>query len=242
MNFTMNKIIIVYLLLVIRLAFAQSDSALVIFKTNNDSTGFFVDNKFLGIGKNIDLKIEEGIHTIFLTENIRQWDAEIIKDTISIEDSDELVLEYNFKERNLVNTIPQDVYIYDQDSLIGFTPTYIETGLLSLQLEKPDYKTISVDYNEISNGKTPELQFTGEPPKTSFYGSTLFTVLLGTAIALGATTAYLKLEADDNFEEYLITGDPELIDKVDQYDLASGTSLVLMELNVALIIYLFLSE
>jgi len=242
MNFTMNKIIIVFILLVFRITFAQSDSTLLVIQTNNDSTGFFVDNKFLGIGENVDLKVEEGIHTIFLSENIRQWDAEIIKDTISIEDSDKLILEYNFKERTLVNTIPQDVYIYEQDSIIGFTPAYIETGLNQLKLEKPNYKTLSVNYSEISNGKRPELQFTGESPKTPFYGSTLFTVLLGTAIALGATTAYLKLEADDNFEEYLITGDPELIDKVDQYDLASGASLVLMELNVALIIYLFLSE
>ena len=42
--------------------------------------------------------------------------------------------------------------------------------------------------------------------------------MLGTAIALGATTAYYKLEADDLYEEYKITGDPGLVDNIEHYD------------------------
>ena len=146
------------------------------------------------------------------------------------------------KSKEIVNTIPEDVYVYEKDSLMGFTPALIETGFSKLELEKPDYSSISVTADIVESGTKPELKYIGEPPKEPFYGSALFTILLGTAIALGATTAYLKLEADDNFEQYLITGDPELLEQVDNYDVSSGATLVAFELNVALIIFLFLAE
>jgi len=222
--------------------FSQSDSVNLIIQTNSDSTGFFIDNKFFGVGNKLETEIVEGQHTLYLVESIKLWNAEVIKDTIFIESTDDLVLEYSFKSRILVNTIPQDVYVYENDSLVGFTPTIIESGFTKLELEKPDYKSISISPVDLSNGEKPKLNYTGEPPKTQFYGSALFTILLGTAIALGATTAYLKLEADDKFEEYEITGNPELIDEVNQYDVSSGATFVVFELNVALIIYFFLSE
>lgn len=241
MNSLNSKILFLSLFILCN-SFAQTNSIQLLIQTNRDSTGFFIDNKFIGVGKNLTLNIEAGTHTIYLVESIKQWDAEIIKDTILVEGINQLNLEYNFNEKFLVNTVPQDVSVYEKDSLMGFTPAYIESGFTDLQLKKLNYQNINVSFNEIAGGDKPELIFTGEPPETPFYGSALFTLLLGTAIALGATTAYLKLEADDKFEEYSITGDPELIDEVNQYDVASATTLVIFELNVALIIYFFLTE
>ena len=239
---SLNSKILFLSLFIFYNSFAQTDSTPLLIQTNRDSTGFFIDNKFFGIGKNLTLYIAEGTHTIYLVESIKQWDAEFIKDTIMVEGINQLKLEYHFKEKILINTIPQDVSAYEKDSLMGFTPAYIESGFTELQLKKLNYQNINVSFSEVSWGEKPELKFTGEPPETPFYGSALFALLLGTAIALGATTAYLKLEADDKFEEYTITGDPELIDEVNQYDVASATTLVIFELNVALIIYFFLSE
>jgi len=70
----------------------------------------------------------------------------------------------------------------------------------------------------------------------------LFKVLLGTAIALGATTAYYKLEADKNFDEYQVTGDPAALEQTDKYDLISGITFVAMQIDFGLILYLFLSD
>jgi hypothetical protein len=58
----------------------------------------------------------------------------------------------------------------------------------------------------------------------------------------GATTAYYKLEADDKFDEYKITGNPELVDEIDNYDLISAATLVALEVNIGLIIYFFLTD
>ena len=141
-----------------------------------------------------------------------------------------------------MDTDPQDVYVFSNDSLIGYTPLYLKPGFKSLVLEKPDYLSKEITFDEISLNEKIKLDFIGEENNGSFYESTIFKVLVGTAIALGAATAYFKLEADNRFEEYKITGDPELLNQTDRLDIISGVSFVALQINFGLIIYLFLSE
>jgi len=242
MNFQIKKIFLLSLITTFSVVYAQEKSTNLIIETNRNDAGLFFDNKFIGTGSDFTMEVDSGLHTIYISENIRDWDAEIVRDTIQLSQSDSLVLHYIFKNKDIVNTIPEDVYVFENDSLMGFTPALIESGFLTLELEKPDYSSISISTEIIESGTKPELKYIGEPAREQFYGSALFTILLGTAIALGATTAYLKLEADDNFEQYLVTGDPELLEQVDSYDVSSGATLVAFELNVALIIFLFLAE
>ena len=222
--------------------YAQESSNNLTINTSSENAGLFIDTNFIGVGSEFQIELEPGIYSIKIVEDLKIWNAEIITDTIQVENSEELILKYTFKEQTLLNTNPQDVYVFERDSLVGFTPILLEAGFKELKLDKPDYKSIYVTPEEVSNGKIPELLFTGQPPKQQFYGSTLFTILLGTAIALGATTAYYKLEADDKFEEYKITGNPELVDEIDNYDLISAATLIALEVNLGLIIYFFLAE
>lgn len=222
--------------------YAQESSNNLTINTSSENAGLFIDTNFIGVGSEFQIELEPGIYSIKIVEDLKIWNAEIITDTIQVENSEELILKYTFKEQTLLNTNPQDVYVFERDSLVGFTPILLEAGFKELKLDKPDYKSIYVTPKEISNEKIPKLLFTGQPPKQQFYGSTLFTILLGTAIALGATTAYYKLEADDKFEEYKITGNPELVDEIDNYDLISAATLIALEVNLGLIIYFFLAE
>jgi hypothetical protein len=242
MNSQIKKILLIYVLSTFCILYAQENSTTLIIETNRDDAGLFFDDKFFGTGNQFNLDVESGLHTIYISENIRDWDAEIIKDTVQVSKSDNLNLQYNFKSKDIVNTVPQDVYVYEKDSLMGFTPALIETGFLKLKLEKPDYSSLSVSAEEINSGIKPKLKYIGKPPKDQFYGSTLFTVLLGTAIALGAATAYYKIEADNLYDEYLITGDQGLLDNINQYDGQSAGTLIAMELCVGAIIYFFLTE
>lgn len=242
MNFQIKKILLLCLVSTLSIVHAQEKSTSLIIETNRGDAGLFFDDKFIGTGNQFTLNIENGSHTIYISENIKDWDAEIIMDTIDVEYSNQLKLDYNFKEKILINTDPQDVSVYEKDSLMGFTPAYIESGFTELQLKKMDYQNINVSFSEVSGKKKPELIYNGEPPKTPFYGSTLFTVLVGTAIALGAATAYYKLEADDLYDEYLITGDQGLLDNIDHYDGQSAGTLIGMELCVGAVIYFFLTE
>jgi hypothetical protein len=132
--------------------------------------------------------------------------------------------------------------VFSNDSLLGYTPLYINKNLNSLLLEKPDYMSKEITIDDIILTEKIKLDFIGEENNGSFYGSTVFKILIGTAVALGAATAYFKLEADNRFEEYKITGDPELLNQTDRMDIISGISFVALQINFGLIIYLFLSD
>ena len=223
------------------ISYAQEGLTILAIQTNVDSAGLFIDDNFISVGRMFQIELEPGVHSIQIVEELKKWNAETITDTIQIEKSGELFLSYTFKDQSLLNSNPQDVYVFEKDSLVGFTPILLEAGFKELKLEKPDYKSIYITPEEISNGEMPELQFTGQPPEQQFYGSTLFKVLLGTVIALGATTAYYKLEADKLYEEYKITGDPGLVDNIDHYDGQSAGTFIAMEICVGALIYFFLN-
>jgi hypothetical protein len=154
----------------------------------------------------------------------------------------EFTLNYYFKDELLLDTDPQDVYVFSNDSLIGYTPLYLRRDFKSLLLEKPDYSSKKITIDDINISEKIKLDFIGDENDGSFYESTIFKVLVGTAMALGAATAYFKLEADNRFEEYKITGDPELLNQTDRLDVISGVSFVALQINFGLIIYLFLSD
>ena len=65
---------------------------------------------------------------------------------------------------------------------------------------------------------------------------------MGTMVALGVTTAYLKLKADDKFAEYKITGDPDLLEQTNKLDTLSAITFVALQINFGTIIYLFLVD
>lgn len=242
MNLVIKNILILIVASTSSILNAQVDSTMLTVRTNVNSAGLFIDDKLSGVGKTIQVQVDSGIHLIQIVEDLKKWNAEIIYDTIIVKANDELILTYNFKSQVLLNTKPQDVYVFEKDSLIGFTPILLKEGYVDLKLEKPDYKSIYVTQNEISDDKIPELQFTGQPTDQQFYGSIMFYTLLGTAIALGVTTAYNKLKADDLYEEYKITGDKGLIDNIEHYDDQSAWTLIATELCIGAIIYFFLAE
>ncbi len=242
MNLSIKIQLLVLTLVIFFNAYAQDDKSTITIQTNVDSAALFIDENFIGVASKFQIEEKIGIHSLLLIDNLKRWNAETIEDTIVIKDTMELFLSYSFKSQTILNTNPQDVRVYENDSLIGFTPILLESGFKNLTLEKPDYTSLIVTSEEINKGQIPELRFDGEAPNKEFYGSTLFTVLLGTAIALGAATAYYKLEADDLYEKYKITGDPGLVDNIDHYDGQSAGTFIAMEICVGTLIYFFLTN
>lgn len=76
----------------------------------------------------------------------------------------------------------------------------------------------------------------------SFIDSDLFLVMVGSAVALGASAAYFKLESDNYYEKYEETNDKQYLDKTDRYDIYSGVSLGVLQVNFGFLIYKFLSD
>jgi len=221
---------------------AQDCKAKIFIHTDIENVKLFVNDNFKSEGNYFELELEPGTYRINIVEDFRKWNARSFEDTLRIKDCSNFNLNYNLNNKILLDSYPQNAHVRESDSLIGFTPMLLEDNFQTLLLQKPDYEDKFISQQEISAGVKPDLRFIGQIKGESFYESTLFKFLIGTAIALGATTAYYKLEADKNFDEYQITGDPALLEQTDKYDLISAVTFVALQIDFGLILYLFLTD
>jgi len=240
MNLFTNSLIIVLVFSVV--AAGQDCKANVTIQTDVEKVNLFINDTFEGEGNTFNLLLDPGKYKIRIVEDFKKWNANKLEDTLRIDNCNNLIFNYTLRNEILLDSNPQNVYVKESDSLIGFTPLLLEDNFQTLSLQKPGYADEIISNQEVSAGVKPELEFIGQIKGESFYESTLFKILLGTAIALGATTAYYKLEADKNFDEYQVTGDPVALEQTDKYDLISGITFVAMQIDFGLILYLFLSD
>jgi len=226
---------------------------------NAENPFIIVDDTLSYNGSRISLHLEEGVHIISLFANRFEWTSVNFIDTIIVEenkltttlikanrakitnDSISIKLFYSLPKNILVKTIPEDVYVYKGDKLIGHTPFLLEDiNIRKLDFRKPSYQTIESSAEELT--KIIKLKYIGDNRKRSFAESYWFPVLLGTAAVLGGVSAYFKTEADKKYDEYLNKRNQLLLDETNRLDLFSGVTLGLLEVNLAYIIYQLLSE
>ncbi|MCH7773351.1 MAG: hypothetical protein IH784_02960 [Bacteroidetes bacterium] len=207
-----------------------------------ENVNIFIDDSLAGTGKNINVILSKGRHKIVALENSDRWDAKTFIDSLDITDCNDITLQYNFNKKVLLNTEPQDVYVFNNDSLIGYTPLLIPMELNNIRLEKNGFESKIISYSDFEINEPVKLNYVGEYDEGNFFDKTLFKILIGTMVALGVTTAYLKLEADDKFAEYKITGDPALLDQTNRLDTLSAVTFVALQINFGTIIYLFLVD
>jgi hypothetical protein len=207
-----------------------------------ENVNIFIDDSLAGIGKNVNAILSKGQHKIVVLENSDRWDSKTFIDSLNITDCSDTTLHYNFTDKVLLNTEPQDAYVFNNDSLIGYTPLLIPMELNNIRLEKNGYESKIINYSDFGVNEPIKLNFTGEYDDGNFFDKTLFKILMGTMVALGVTTAYLKLEADDKFAEYKITGDPALLEQTNRLDTLSAITFVALQINFGTIIYLFLVD
>ncbi|MCL6495546.1 MAG: hypothetical protein K6T54_12305 [Ignavibacterium sp.] len=201
----------------------------------------FINDSLISTSGKLELELEDGSYSITAVENSEKWNPITFNDTLVLSGCETRIVNYNFTSGILLETIPSDVYVYSDETLIGFTPLKVPKNIQELKLSKPGYieKKILLEDNSIQIVK---LDFNGKIKSEPFVNTTLFKVLTGSAIALGAVTAYFKLKADDKFDEYRFSGNKKFLDETNKYDTISGISLALFQINFGYIIYRFLAE
>jgi len=233
--------ILIFALLILGEINALGDCSVEI-NTNVKSSVIYVDDNYLGNGA-IKINLPNGIHVIKIKESLRNWDAQLIQDTLMISDSCEsITLEYNFEKKFFVDTEPQDAFVYKNDQLAGHTPMFFHNGVKEITLVKKDYKTRNIKLDEIAHGDKVKLDFTGQMRSPKFTESVWFKVLIGSAVALGATAAHFKIQADEKYEEYLKSTNAALLDETDKLDLYSGIAFGALQINFGVLIYILLTE
>jgi len=236
------KILFAFIIFIALNVFPQECEAHLTIISDIENVIIFVDDSLAGTGKNINVILSKGRHKIVALENSDRWDAKTFIDSLGITDCSDVTLQYNFTSRVLLDTEPQDVHVFSNDSLIGYTPLLIPMELNNIRLEKKGFENKIISYSDIEINNPVKLNYVGEYDDGNFFDKTLFKILVGTMVALGATTAYLKLEADDRFAEYKVTGDPALLDQTNRLDTFSAVTFVALQINFGAIIYFFLVD
>jgi len=240
----LNKTYFTFLIFLLFTAefYAQDCVAELIIESDIEGVEIFINNISVNVGSPFIIDLEKGDYVVTVNENSDRWDARSFTDTLHIIDCNDIKLIYYFRSEVLLDTEPQNVYVFNKDSLIGFTPLFIPVDLKKVYLQKPGYSSKEVLHDEIYSLQKITIDYIGEEKNESFFEGTLFKVLLGSAVLLGASTAYFKLEADRKFDEYLITGDKKLLDQTNRFDVISGTTFIAMQINFGFILYLFLTD
>lgn len=142
----------------------------------------------------------------------------------------------------LLNSNPQDVYVFYKDSLIGNTPLFLPNSFSELTLKKYGFDSLVVSGSQIAPGKIFTLKSSNKPMMQRFYEKDIFKILTAGIVILGGTTAYFKLKADNKFDAYQFSGDDSLLSETRKYDLISGITFTALQLNFGLLLYYFLVE
>lgn len=241
MNLSTKYIILFFVLAVSEINIAQDCKSRISILTNHPQSIILLDNKTVGNGSAI-MELERGQYTLIIREDKLSWNAQIFKDTLLIADcNSSKELHYNFRNEIYLNTTPVNAGVFHNDSLIGYTPLYINSLSDEFEIKKEHYKPERITLN---GDKYPliNLEYVGPGNEASFFKTNLFKLLLGTALTLGGTAAYFKLKADDEFDKYNTTNDPAYLQKTDRYDLISGIAFGALQVNFGLLIYYFLTD
>ncbi|WP_041294112.1 hypothetical protein [Ignavibacterium album] len=235
-----TKIILFFILPVFSILAQDCHNVL---KINSDITeaNIYLNDSLVSDNGKIELELQDGEYILVANEISDRWNSKSFSDTISISGCEQKNIYYYFKTETLLESIPEDAYVFANDSLIGFTPLKVPNDFRELRITKPGYLEQKIFLSE-NSPKLVKLDFNGSIKSEPFVNTTMFKVLTGSAIVLGAVTAYFKLEADDKFDEYRFSGNKKFLDETNRYDTISGISLALFQINFGYIIYRFLAE
>lgn len=224
------------------LLFAQDCKSKLVIEADITPVNIFINNSLVSDSGFYQAELDSGLYKITVIENSDKWNSISYFDSVFITKCTTKKLLYKRDNKIYLDTSPQDAYVFSGDSLLGNTPLFIQDNLNDITLIKPGYaeKKLKLDY--IAQNNLVKLTSLNLQNEKSFFYSSAFHILAATAVALGAFSAYYKLKADDSYDEYQISRDPELLDNTNKYDLMSGIAFTALQINFGFIIYKFLTE
>ncbi|MCW9066655.1 MAG: hypothetical protein OQJ78_10190, partial [Ignavibacteriaceae bacterium] len=106
------KIFFTFVIFIVANGFAQDCKVHLIIISDIENVNIFIDDSLAGTGKNIKVIVSKGIHKIVALENSDRWDAKIFIDSLNITNCNDTTVKYNFSDKVLLNTDPQDAYVF----------------------------------------------------------------------------------------------------------------------------------
>lgn len=210
-------------------------------RTSDSQSKIYLNDHLSGVGR-VDTILPAGTYNIRVEENSINWNRGIIIDTVILTGNSDIIEKtYSFPLRKRITTIPHSAEVFSGTTHYGYTPIEIsEDVTLTLRLRgfrDSEIRTDSLELNSLIY-----LQPLNSEMRTEITKSPLLKYLVGGIILFGGTAAYFKLKADIEFDRYKSGGDKSLLDATRKYDLISGISFGLFQVNFGVLIYYFLEE
>ena len=230
---------------------AAQTGPLVLIDTNLPSAVLYADSVRLGpVGDGL-VRVPSAAKQLRLVPEADAWSIEPLTRALSGEatSGDTLRFEMLFPYHYAIESIPfgADVYLEEngQKEALGTTPLLYraETPLEGkLVLERQGYDEIRLApgsdvwnrdvlvLDPLIRSDVPTAEVDWNPPSSR--RTWIDYTAIGLAAAGGATAVYYKFKADDRYEAYQRTGDPELRPEFRRYDLYSGVALGTMQVGL----------
>jgi len=227
---------------------------------NDAAAPFFVNSRIEGVKVYVDsvavgstplsgATISSGNHVVrYCHPDTSRWPVSVVVETLIVTSENRVERTVTFPSVYHFNSEPYGAVIRIGDSTIGTTPMYYAgfPGNQVIIFSKPGYEDGSV--LAPADGGEVFCTLTGgesrSPLRVSDQSKSLVPVIVasGTAVISGSLAAYFKIKADRSYDEYLLTGNPGALTRVDTFDKYSAVALVASQLSVIALSYLLLSK
>ena len=225
-----------------KLLIAQECKSLLSITTDQNDLLIFIDDVYLGNG-NVEIELDKGEYKIIIKEPGLYWDAFSIEENISIKDCEQNhSYKYSLENMLLIESNPFDAKVYNENNFLGNTPLFISRDIENIRLDKERYNSQTINVSGIASMKPIKLNFNGEAKTKSFTETPFFEILIGTAVGLGALSAYYKIQADQSFDKYEESKKQKYLDETNRFDNSSAIAFGVLQINIAALIYFLLSS
>jgi hypothetical protein len=205
-----------------------------------------------------DHSVTPGRHTIEVDyPSAAEWNALRIRDTVVLSAGERVFKRYLLGTYVRVETAPPGAVVIRGDSALGLTPYVVRSPqemTTRIVLRKDGFRDTTLVVgsrvqsvrillkSETRAGLSAQrqLEFSGLENTSGSVWATY--AAAASTIGFGVATAFLKHEANLNYDLYVSTDDPKYHDAMKKYDRAAVWTLVLTELSFGLLAYLLLAE
>lgn len=243
-----------FILLVMQPVLAQN--ATISINSSPSQSWVRIDSVLVGRTPLTDIQVEAGAHLIHIAPpKGGVWNYEDKHIEIVMAESQDTTLSIQFDRPVFVNSIPYGAHLKADHEHIGITPLYLSfesNSGASFQIIKEGFEPYHFVLSEpepiLAKLKRKEGYTEHEKQKPRFFGlmpkkhvKSKFT-LLALTVAAHWTSFYFKNMADQKFDDYLRTADPQLMkkhwDDTKKYDRLSEISLGVSYVALTGLIYM----
>jgi hypothetical protein len=249
----MKTITLLFILLFNINLLASQDFSKVSIYSNPENIKIRLDSVIIGQTPLISIEIKPGSHILeAITPTPGLWNSNNQLITFHTKPNKDTTIYIRMDEKIKINSVPFHAKLHNEDRYLGLTPftiSYYENRGKTMRLEKEGYKTLFFVLNEPKSQsfKLEKIELNPDNENNSFTYSLFhkrikskFLFLTGT-VAAHWVAFYFKNVADDNYNKYLKTTNPDLMthywDKTQKYDRMSDVSLVVSYAFLSGLIY-----